>query len=159
MTFKNEKELERFLLNKCRLALLKAQDNVYRIIKEFIYKFYNDYDPMLYHRTYQLLSSLVESRIVSDGKGYRAEVYFALDKLKYAKFGWQDGNPPSGEQVFEAAKQGLHGAIGSAGGGWEYRYVQGDAGVNIWEDPIKELDTKAINILKEMLIAEGIPIR
>lgn len=159
MVFKNEKELERFLMRKSRQALLKAQDKVYGIIKKFVYKFYNDYNPEWYDRTYQLLESLVQSRIVSDGKGYKVEIYFDLDKLQYSKPAWQGGEPPSGEQVFEAAKQGLHGAIGDAGGGWSYLYVAGDTGVNIWSDPIRELDVKAIDILVDMLRAEGIPIK
>lgn len=143
---------------------MKAQDRVYAIIKKFLYQFYNDYNPHEngkngYDRTYQLLESLVESRIVSDGKGYKAEVYFDLDKLQYFKQPWQDGEPPTGEQVFEAAKQGLHGAIGDAGGGWKYNYVPGRTGVNVWSDPILELDAKAIEILKQMLISEGIPIK
>lgn len=162
MVFKNKKELERFLLKKCRLVLLKAQEEVYKILKDFLRQYYMDYDPISYERTYQLLQSLVQSRIVSDGKGYKAEVYFDLDKLQYYKPAWQGGKPPSGEQVFEAAKQGLHGAIGDAGSGWknwEYHYEFGRTGVNIWSDPIRELDAKAINILKNMLIAEGIPIK
>ena len=146
-------------MKKCRLALLKAQDKVYAIIKKFVYNYYNDYDPTLYERTYQLLRSLVESRIVPDGKGYKAEIYFALDKLKYTKFKWQEGNAPTGEQVFEAAKQGWHGAVGDAGGGYRFISIVGDTGVNIWSDPIQVLDAKAINILKDMLIAEGIPIK
>lgn len=159
MVFKNEKQLEAFLLQKCRLALMKAQDRVYGIIKQFVYDYYKDYSPEFYERTYQLLGSLVESRIVSHGKGYSAEIYFALDKLRYSKYAWQDGNPPSGEQVFEAAKQGLHGAIGDAGGEYQFRYVSGNTGANIWGDPIRELDAKAINILVDMLRAEGIPIK
>lgn len=159
MVFKNEKELERFLMRKSRQALLKAQDKVYSIIKKFVYEFYNDYDPELYNRTYQLLESLVQSRIVSDGKGYKAEIYFDLDKLKYAKYAWQGGDPPSGEQVFEAAKQGLHGAMGDAGGGYRFQYISGYDGTNIWSDPIQELDAKAIDILVDMLKAEGIPIK
>lgn len=163
MVFKNEKELKRFILKKSRRALLKAQDKVYAIIKQFLYKYYNDYTPsdsaFGYERTYQLLQSLVQSRIVSSRNGYEVEVYFALDKLQYFKSAWQEGEPPSGEQVFEAAKRGLHGAIGDAGGGWEYLYVTGDTGINIWSDPIQELDAKAINILRDMLISEGIPIK
>lgn len=159
MVFKNEKQLETFLLKKCRLALMKAQDEIYRIIKKFLYDYYNDYTPEFYDRTYQLLSSLVESRIVSSGNGYKAEVYFALDKLSYSKYAWQDGRPPSGEEVFEAAKQGLHGAIGDAGGGWHFHYAYGHTGVNTWNDPMQVIDAKAIEILKNMLIAEGIPIK
>lgn len=158
-TFKNTKELEHFLMKQSRLALMKAQDEVYRVVNKWIREFYKDYTPELYERTAQLFGSLVESRIVQDGKGYKAEVYFDLDKLRYSKFGWQDGDVPTGEQVFEAATQGLHGAIGDAGGGYQFRYVEGREGRNIWNDSIQELDVRAINILVDMLRAEGIPVK
>ena len=35
MVFKNEKQLESFLLQKCQSALLKAQDRVYEITRTF----------------------------------------------------------------------------------------------------------------------------
>jgi hypothetical protein len=173
VVFKNEKQLKNFLLKKCHDALEKSQEQVYKILDKFLNDFYNDYTPgktiewdgkvkysaYAYQRTYQLLNSLVKSRVVSDGKGYKAEVYFDLDSLSYAKSAWQGGNSPSGEQVFEAAKQGLHGAIGDAGGGYKFNYVAGNTGANIWNDPIKVLDAKSIEILKKMLIAEGIPIK
>lgn len=158
-TFKDTKELEHFLMKQSRQALMKAQDEVYRIVKKWIGLFYKDYTPELYERTAQLFGSLMESRIVQNGKGYKAEVYFDLDKLQYAKFGWQDGDAPTGEEVFEAATQGLHGAIGDAGGGYRFRYVDGRTGRNIWNDSIQELDTRAINILVDMLRAEGIPVK
>ena len=147
MTFKNKKELERFLLKKCHNALLKAQEEVYRIIKDFLRQYYLDYDPTIYERTYQLLQSLVQSRIVSDGKGYKAEVYFNYDGLNYT-----DGANPSGKQVMDAAAVGLHGAKGLL-------VMGGEKDISIWNDPIKILDAKAIEILKNMLIAEGISIK
>lgn len=159
MVFKNQKELERFVMKQSRQALIKAQDKVYEIVKKWIMRFYKDYSPEFYDRTAQLFGSLVESRIVQDGKGYKAEVYFDLDKFQYMKPIWQGGDVPTGEEVFEAAIQGLHGAIGDAGGGYQFRYVSGNTGVSIWNDPIRELDAKAIDILADMLRAEGIPIK
>ena len=147
MVFKSRKELESFLLKKCRLAILKAQDEVYVVIKKFLYQYYADYDPVQYERTYQLLQSLVQSRIVSDGKGYKAEIYFDIDGLNYAT-----GAKPSGAQVMDAAAYGGHGAEG-------LRVVSGDTGVSAWNDPIQKLNADAINILKRMLISEGIPIK
>lgn len=147
MVIKNQKQLETILLKKCRLALLKAQDEVCRIIKQFLYKYYADYDPIMYERTYQLLTSLVESRIVSNGKGYKAEVYFNVDGLNYVT-----GSQPSGEQVMSAAAKGGHGASG-------LRVMSGNTGVSVWDDPVKKLNAEAIDILKKMLISEGIPIK
>lgn len=158
-TFKSTKELEHFLMKQSRQALMKAQDEVHRIVKKWIGEFYKDYTPEFYQRTAQLFGSLVQSRIVQDGKGYKAEVYFDLDKFQYSKFAWQDGNTPTGEEVFEAATQGLHGAIGDAGGGYQFRYVEGRQGRNIWNDSIQELDARAIDILVDMLKAEGISVK
>ena len=151
------------MLKKCQSALEKTQEKVYKILDKFLNDFYNDYDPssyvdwdgtvklkrLYYQRTYQLLHSLVKSRVVASGNGYKAEVYFDYDSL-----GYLDGNQPSGLQVMEAAAQGLHGAIGA-----EFQYVNGKTGVGIWNDPVKILDKKAIEMLKNMLIAEGVPIR
>lgn len=153
MVFKNQKELEHFLMKKSRQALLKAQDKVYAIIKDFVRQFYNEYDPELYKRTYQLLESLVQSRIVSDGKGYKAEIYFDVDGLRYAT-----GAKPSGEQVMKAAAQGAHGAMGNANG-VDLLYIDSGARTGVWNDPIMYLDANAINILVDMLRAEGIPIK
>ena len=138
------------------MALLNAQEEVYKIIKNFLRQFYGDYDPSAYQRTYQLLQSLVQSRVVSKGNGYVAEVYFNLDALSY------DGGNPSGEQVMAAASQGLHGAIGKIPNSKynsNFQYIPGNSGIGIWDDPIEILDAKAINILKNMLIAEGIAIK
>lgn len=157
--FKSQKQLERFLLKKCRLAMIDATNEVYAIIKEVLYNYYLDYDPVVYERTYQLLQSLVVPRIVSDGKGYKAEIYFDLDKLKYNKSDWQKGNAPTGEQVFDAAGKGLHGAIGDAGGGYQFYHVPGKTGASIWPETELIMDAVAIDTLKDALIAYGIPIK
>ena len=143
MVFKNQKELESFLMKQSRQALLKAQDKVYNIIKKFVYGFYTEYDPDFYKRTRQLLESLVQSRIVSDGKGYKMEIYFDASGMSYKTGSW------SGEEVLDVAMsyQYPHGAFKDVGG------------KPIWGKVIPELDTKAINILVDMLKAEGIPIK
>ena len=38
MIFKSQKELEHYLLKKSRLAIMKAQDEIYKIIKQFVYR-------------------------------------------------------------------------------------------------------------------------
>ena len=146
MIFKNEKELEKFLLAKCRDALFKAQEEVYNIIKEFLDQFYADYDPIMYQRTNQFLNSLVKSRVTSDGKGYSAEVYFDLDYI------YRTGSNPTGEEVMQAAAYGGHGAEG-------LRVMSGKNGIDVWNSPLQILDDEAIKILVDMLKAEGIPIK
>lgn len=149
MTFKNDNELKNFLLQKCKTAISQAQNRIYAIIKKVLVEFYQDYDPVLYERTYQLLHSLVKSDIRKVGSGYRAEVYFDLGSMNYVT-----GNMPSSQQVMKAASQGLHGAIGK-----DLQYVSGDTGVDIWNTPIQEIDSKAIDMLVQELKSQGIPIK
>lgn len=159
MVFKNEKQLKDFLLQKCRVALTEAQEQIYQIIDGFIKDFYTDYSPEMYERTYQLYHSLVKTRISSVANGFETQIFFDLDGLKYSKPSWQGGRSPSGEEVFEAAKKGLHGAVGDAGGGYKFHYEYGNTGINVWEDPMQRLNAEAIEILKNRLIAAGIPIK
>ena len=146
MAFKNKKELESFLLAKCKNALVKSQEQVYQIIDRFVKEFYDEYSPEMYERTYQLYRSLVKSEIVPTANGYEAQVYFDFESLKYIT-----GSKPSGKQVMDAAAWGGHGAEGL--------YVVDAGGFGIWNQPKKILSSEAINILKEMLIAEGIPVK
>ena len=143
MVFKNEKELERFLMRKSRQALLKAQDKVYGIIKQFVYGYYTEFHPDFYKRTRQLLESLVQSHIVSDGKGYKVEIYFDASGMNYETGSW------TGEEVLDVAMsyQYPHGAYEDAGG------------KPIWKPALAKLDAKAIKTLVDMLRAEGIPIK
>lgn len=146
MTFKNEKELKNFLLKKCKVALIKSQEQVYQIIDRFVKEFYTEFSPEMYERTYQLYKSLVKSDIVLTANGYEAEIYFDLSSIDYVT-----GSKPSGEQVMQAAEWGRHGAMGLA--------VADFKGTSIWHESLDILNAEAINILKKMLIAEGIPIK
>lgn len=145
MVFKNEAQLKSFLLSKCQNALIKAQEQVYQIIDRFVKEFYAEFSPEMYERTYQLYRSLVKSDVVPTGNGYKAEVYFDVSSLVYTS-----GSSPSGEQVMNAAAYGGHGAEG-------LHIIAG--GTGIWDEPKQILNAEAINILKRMLISEGIPIR
>jgi hypothetical protein len=146
MVFKNQKQLETFLMQKCRLALLKAQEQVYQIIDRFVKEFYAEFSPEMYERTYQLYRSLVKSDIITTANGYEAQVYFDLSSIDYIT-----GSRPSGEQVMQAADYGRHGAMGLA--------VADFKGTSIWYESLNVLNAEAINTLKRMLISEGIPIK
>ena len=149
MVFKSENELKKFLLQKCQIAVAQTQNKIYAIIKKVLVEFYQDYDPILYERTNQLLHSLVKSNVRQVGNGYEAEVYFDLDSINYAT-----GNMPTGKQVMAAASQGLHGAIGS-----NLLYRQGNSGIDVWNTPVQEIDARAIDMLVRELKAQGIPVK
>lgn len=85
MVFKREEELERFLLQKCKEAITQTEQKVFDVIDKCLRRFYAEFEPEFYIRTQQLLHSLVRSRVVSDGKGFKAEVYFDVGLLNYEK--------------------------------------------------------------------------
>ena len=140
MVIKNESQLKKVLLAKCKNALIKSQEQVYQIIDRFLKEFYAEFSPEMYERTYQLYRSLVKSDIIPTGNGYKAEVYFDLSSIDYVT-----GSKPSGEQVMQAAEFGRHGAMGLA--------VADFKGTSIWHEPLEILNAEAINILKKMLLA------
>lgn len=145
MAIKNESELRKLIMADCKKALAKAQEKVYKILDLYLQRFYADYDPVIYERTYQLLRSLVKGDIRQNGNKITAEVYFNLGYI------YETGRNPSGEQVMNAATYGGHGAEG-------LRIMYG-SGEDAWFTPLEILDANAIKILVDMLKAEGIPIK
>lgn len=154
MVFKNEKQLKDFLMSKCKDALINTQEQVYRILEKFMQKYYADYSPELYERTYQLYRSLIKCEITPTPNGYKTEVGFDIGGLQY-----MSGAQPSGEQVMKAASNGYHGAIGVSNG-VALKFVAGDTGTVLWNEQLRVgVQAEALKILKNMIIAEGIPIK
>lgn len=149
MVFKNEKQLKDFLMDKCKIALIKAQEDVYQIIDNWLEAYYADYIPDPdkggYERTKQLLHSCVKGDIIPTKNGFKTEVSFK--DYRYAT-----GKNPTSEQVVNTAAQGLHGV--ADGDGW--LYVPGNNYLSIWDD---NLQADAIDMLLNELKAQGIPIK
>ena len=145
MVFHSVDELKQYIISRSGSALQQAIEQVYQIIDRFVKEFYGEFSPEMYERTYQLYTSLVKTGVQSTGSGWKAEVYFDYSSLSY-----MTGSQPSGIQVMGAAAHGGHGAEGL--------HIE-SGGTAIWDEPITILQTEAIEILKKMLIANGIPIR
>ena len=154
MVFKNEKDLERFLLKKCQAAIADAENKIYAEIKSTLVQFYSEFSPDEYIRTNQLLHSLVKSNIKKIGNSYEAEVYFDASLLNY-----QTGVIPTqhrtgyatwgSETVLEVAMTGSYGGLphgGYAGGTAVWTVSQEKLG-DIWK------------LLEQNLRAQGIPIK
>lgn len=136
--FNSEAELRNYILDRSRDAIVIAQEQVYQLIGRFLNQYYNEFSPSMYERTYQLLCSLVKSEVRSTGNGWEAEVYFDASALNYTTGTW------SGEEVLESAAHGSHGG-----------YVSGTA---VFDDPVEQLSSDYIEILKRSLIQAGIPV-
>ena len=162
MVFKNETELKKHILAKCKNAIIKSQAQVYQIIDRFVKQFYAEFTPEMYDRTYQLFRSLVKGDIKSTPNGYEAYVYFDVDMLdhyvhtirvkksngKTYTYSYSGKHDWSEEEILDNALTGNlpHGGFAGAGG------------QPIWTESLEVLNAEAIEVLKRMLISEGIPI-
>ena len=165
MTFDSLDALKNYILSRSRVAIEQAREKVYDKIAEFLFKFYEEFEPDVYVRTYQLLCSLVKTDVKQVSNGWTAEVYFDVSALDYStrvvpqgqpwsdyaspentyhRENWSDGNT---EWVFKTAMTGAN-----PHGGYE-------SGTAIWKESIKILNKERRSILKQSLIAAGISVR
>ena len=168
MNITSSKQLEQVLMAKYEAAIAGARDEIYDIIDSFLKDFYFEFEPSVYSRTRQLLRSLVKTDVKRIGNRVEASVYFDLDALDYSMkivtndFPWatederEDGKKVNTYRrqswthendiaVFEMAAHGSH-------GGWK-------SGTAIWDEPLAIINSRWRNILKEMLLRQGVPIK
>lgn len=162
MTFKSAKELENYILSHSKVAIEQARERVYDIIAKFLLRFYSEFEPSLYERTYQLLCSLVKTQATPTKNGWIAEVYFDVNSLDYSmktlknigswrnsykQGNWSDENDA---WVLKTAMTGdyPHGGYSGASGNTQ-----------IWTESMKVFNQDAIEILKQELINAGIPVK
>lgn len=145
MIFNSIEEIKQYIISHSQSAVAAAQEKVYQIMEDVLLEFYSEYDPVMYDRTYQLLSCCVKTDVKSTGNGWVAEVYFDAGMLHYIT-----GSQPSGQQVLSAALWGLHGASGLA--------VADFFGTPIGMESLSRIESQIYPILKTELIAAGIPV-
>lgn len=160
MLIRNSNELKTILLPKIKSAVKQTQEEAYTIIHRFVKQWYAEYSPTLYARTYQLFQSLVKSKIIETPNGYKAEVYFDLDKLDYYMKTLQNGEivknknwNPKSKSIEEKALQNV--------AEYGYHILKGRKvhGTEIWNESLAILNKEAINILVNNLKSAGIPIK
>lgn len=149
MVFKSEVQLKSFVLAKCKNAISKAENKIYKVIDEHLNRFYGEYNPVEYIRTKQLLHSLVRTGVKQVGNGYEAEVYFDVSKLNYpnpamGQSGAYHSADLSSQQILDLAMQGSH-------GGWK-------DGTAIWNDSVFWIGGDLMKLLLDELKSQGIPI-
>lgn len=162
MTFNSLDELKNYILSRSQVAIEQAQEKVAMIINHFLTEYYREFEPEVYVRTYQLLRSLIKSDVKCTGNGWYAEVYFDLSALDYstrvvpAQFAWASGDNTYHRQPWNGGNTAWVLGTAMTGGLPHGGYTGGTA---IWTESMKVLNKEAIKILKEKLIAAGVPVR
>ena len=132
MTFKNEAQLKRFLVEKCVRAVSNTERKVHEEFAGNLKQFYSEFHPDVYERTGALSGSLESTGTIKTGSGAIAEVYF--NTPDYNTGTW------SGETVLNVAMNS-----GVPHGGWA-------GGTAIWTESMGKLGGE--DGIENLLIAE-----
>ena len=150
MTFNNEAELKKFLVNKCIKAVTRAEKKVHEELAGNLNQFYTEFHPEEYIRTGALFGSLESTGTIPTGNGAVAEVRFNTPSYVNGAVELQSGSYGyatwDGETVLRVAMES-----GVPHGGYA-------GGTPIWTESMKNLGGKqGINdLLKQELKKEGL---
>lgn len=85
MTFKNETQLKKFLMDKCTKAVASTERKVYEEFAGNLNQFYTEFRPEEYIRTGALFDSLKVTGVKRAGNRVATEIYFNTPHYKH---GW-----------------------------------------------------------------------
>lgn len=92
MTFKNEAQLKKFLLDKCAKAVDDAKEKVNQEIVGNLNQFYSEFTPEEYIRTGALFDSLESTGAKQIGDTITAKVYFNTPHYRHGMVPLQSGD-------------------------------------------------------------------
>ena len=126
---RNTRELNRKLENSLKNAITAVQSKVYQCISSFIERYYDEYNPVSYKRTYSFYNSLVKSDIRKTKNGYVCEVYIDMDEMSYRAH--------TSKEVVDMINRGFHADTGM--NGCSYRAPRDIEGTRVWDESMDEI--------------------
>ena len=81
-SFTSIEQIKEYIIQHSKPAVESATNYVYKILHQFMEKYYSEYSPSVYEATYQMLASLVKTDVKSTGNGWVAEVYFDEESVQ-----------------------------------------------------------------------------
>lgn len=154
MTFKNESQLRKFLLEKCTKAVDNTKEKVYEEFAGNLNQFYHEFRPEEYIRTGALFNSLEVTGVKRVGNQHMssvtAEIYFETPQYDHGWVPLQSGGFGysywTDEYILDVAMKGSF-----PHGGYE-------GGTAIWTDSMAKLGGRQgiKNLLKQELQKQGL---
>jgi len=139
---RNPKDLENYMKKLAKQVCDYASNIVYEAINYYLDKYYQEFNPVSYRRTEQLLRSAFKTKSVWSGNSWTAEVGIDYESLDYSD--------ATGYQVLTWANEELHGGLDVG----TDTHVYDDAIDNtvrngqLLEDIIKYIQDKGIKVIK-----------
>lgn len=154
MVFKNDKQLKKFLLDKCAEAVDNTKKKIEEEFVGNLLQFYNEFKPEEYIRTGALLGALEVTSVRRASNQYmssaKAEVFFNIPHYQHENIPLQSGgfghSNKSDEEIFDIVMKSNKPHGGYAGG------------TPIWKESMTNLGWKKgiKNLLKQELIKQGL---
>ena len=88
---KTYSELYKLMENSLKNALDKSAEEIKQMIEFFIAKYYSEYEPKQYERTFQFLNSCIKTDVKKDGDSYKVVVFIDYINLDYEDIVGYDG--------------------------------------------------------------------
>ena len=143
MIVRNQTELKLAMQQVLKQGMEDLTKEVHSLANEFIHKWYDDYDPKIYGRTYQLFKSCIATEVVQSGSTFKSYILLDSSKMHHGlPIGYTE------EDVILAAEKGLHGTDHAQ---------KGKKRVSIFSPTQKEIEdtTFALDKFKEFLLENG----
>lgn len=153
MTFKNEAQLKRFLMEKCVKAVASTERKVHEEFAGNLNQFYMEFRPDEYIRTGELFNSLESTGAIQTSNGAVAEVRFNTPRWEHGWVPLQSGaygySSWDDKTILDVAMTGSY--SGMPHGGYE-------EGTAIWTESMEKLGGKQgiNNLLKQELKKQGL---
>ena len=125
-----------------------VRDRVHNTIHEYILRFYFEFDPSMYARSYQLFNALIKTNVTKTANGYEAQVQFDWSQMDHTfnYLGFGGGGNWSEEMIGKTAATGKKPHGGYAGG------------TKIWTNPIAKIRGSQMQLFKQALLSAGIDV-
>jgi hypothetical protein len=157
MEARNPEQANAYLKAIMQSVLKKIQDDIYKIVQEFISEYYKEKvfrgysnQPVEYERTYQFFNSLVKSEVRETPEGYTCSIYIDYNSLDYKHTGYE---------VIDMINRGFHADTEMMNAEYDPNYDIYSK-IHFWDDSIDKIEkTKLIvTVFEDYLIKKGIHV-
>lgn len=139
VAIRNTNDLKKQVDSICSKSIENACNRLLGSLQQIIdEEFYDTFDPLYYHRTYQFWKSAITKMLNRNCSA----IFMDETRMNYNDF-W------TGEKQLYAANIGSHGGI----------ITEGTKSHRFWDKFVEFCETHAVNILKEELQKQGLNVR
>lgn len=160
--FTSTSQLKSAIISRMKSSVVEVETKIYKIVQDYLYIFYGEYQPVESIRKWDIFNSLVKTSVTPTGNGWRAEIYFDIGKLHHldsyiGQSGMMVYKDFSEEKILKnVVGLGYHGSPNAIENDPAYSHLKG---TKIWDKSMAESHGNQHEWFKQALLAAGIPVK